>query len=52
MLHHLFFLDSLIMAWLEILVYTLAQADSLSYIYNCVTFVMHNINSRLIREFT
>ena len=39
------------MAWLKILVHPLAQTDRLANVDNGITAVMHNINSRLIREF-
>ena len=49
--YHLRFLDALVMAWLKILVHPLAQTDRLANVDNGITAVMHNINSRLIREF-
>ena len=49
--YHLRFFNTLIMAWLKILVHPLAQTDRLANVDNGITAVMHNINSRLIREF-
>ena len=52
MFHHLFLLDSLIVARLKILPHAFSQTYRLSDIDDGICFIMHNINSRLIREFT
>ena len=51
MLYHLFFLDALIVARLKVLMYSLRQAFGFADIYDYIIPVMHNINSRGIREF-
>ena len=51
MRHHLLLFETLVMRSLKILMDTLGQTQSLSHIDDLVPVIVHNINSRLIREF-